>query len=187
MTDLSNLPVVYVNRKYWRPGSYNKNALSPWSGLLIRPDVMQEEPHRMCCLGFACQQLGVPWKAMVGRAYPWNLVGPGNDVLKLEGNSEREAVVQTLANINDNDKISDDVREGLLGGLAPALGFRFEFVGPDWYPAGVDPEVGRPPDEFMPPALQSQPTTAAPVASETAVPTPPPPAPRLAPSLLNFF
>jgi hypothetical protein len=97
---------------------------------LLRP-----RDGKMCCLGFVCEQLGVPRDELRDRGAPADV---GTMSLRIvEGVLTRRSDLGTLYNndltesaigINDDEKIDDDERERRLTALFAEHGHELEFV-----------------------------------------------------------
>lgn len=75
---------------------------------------------KMCCLGFLGRECGVPAKAMLWKAYPWDT----HFVEKFPEASR--ALWSEIVNINDAQNISDAARIRALRPLFKQLGYKLE-------------------------------------------------------------
>lgn len=135
--------VVTVDRSKWRCGAYGP---SHWEHGKGRTALLNEQGY-MCCLGFACEQLGVErhallntaspghlteyaqndpkWQSEVDKVKPYLLSSGGGDV-----NDRNSEVVVKCVNINDTKIVqSNEQREQLLIEATKDAPFTFKFVG----------------------------------------------------------
>lgn len=132
--------VVIVDRSKWRCGGNGPSYLEHGNG----PTSLLNPQGYMCCLGFACEQLGVERHALMGTASPGHLVEyaqndpkwqPEVDKVKpymLEGVDEpgNSDIVVKCININDTKLVeSKEQREQLLIEATKDAPFTFQFVG----------------------------------------------------------
>ena len=118
-----------INRNKWARGGYNGDSM------------LLNTESNMCCLGFACRALGVSAKTIKQVAMPDSLANraaqPSYTAKKLGrlvvsedegyGNSNPTDDAQS---INDDEDISDKMREFRLKPILQKLGFAVKFVGP---------------------------------------------------------
>lgn len=119
-----DIPIkVVVDRRYWFRGS--------WSGsFLLRND------GQKCCLGFACEALGVPTEDLIQQATPVSLRSHFDTIARLieryydgDDTAVDRPATNLAMNLNDDPTITDADREARLIALGPKLGLEFVFMG----------------------------------------------------------
>ena len=113
---------VRIDRKRWlRAGTPGE------TGLLCR-----DSDHKKCCLGFACGQLyRITEEKMLGIAMPDEVLPGRNTILtKVESNPNycyNSKFADECSEINDDDQISDKMREYKLKRKFASQGILLEF------------------------------------------------------------
>ena len=112
-----------IARAKWARGGYNGNAA------LLNKD------GNMCCLGFACRAAGFSAKAIKGHGEPQDLRDASGQPTRVAKKLGALVVcngqfVEDAISINDNDRISDKMREHKLKPILKRLGFAVKFTGP---------------------------------------------------------
>lgn len=110
----------YVSRKNWLRGKGCKNSylLHPTNG-------------SMCCLGFFCNQLGVPKEDLKRLKEPQQLLEKKGweDIpylMNIHSENQKQLTITAMV-INDDDFIEDDIREEKLIELFASEGIELEF------------------------------------------------------------
>lgn len=96
---------VVVDRRTWLRGE------GAWDSSLLR-----KSDNKMCCLGFACEQAGVPRERLMDVSYPNN------------EDTFNGVDVEPLATVNDDPDINDTEREATLIKDGAALDIHFTFI-----------------------------------------------------------
>ncbi len=133
MSKKTKLIPLTINRKKWARGGLNGEA------------ALLNDQGNMCCLGFACRASGVAAKTLDGYGFPEDLASEvkqperlGKKLGKLVEVTREENIV-TFNNtagvvqaqgVNDDDTISEKMREYKLKPILKKLGFDVTFVGP---------------------------------------------------------
>lgn len=115
---------IVVDRSRWGRGSKG--------GYLVR-----SRDRKRCCLGFACNQTGVPIEAMIGEGMPYDLRDLFLDQLVKAGlldlhpnlGVHNSAFAKRAAEINDSIALGRREREQRLMDLAKEFGHEFVFEG----------------------------------------------------------
>lgn len=125
-----------IDRSKWRhshnPLTWNNKWCSTATYLYTENDSKQEA---MCCLGFVCNQLGIPKDDLyqntdpMDLAYDWNIPY----LLKGFGNSK---LTSKAININDSTEYPPKEKERLLKKLFNEHGLGIRFIGE--YPEGTE-------------------------------------------------
>ena len=119
-----------VRRKTWQRGQ--------------SPSLLRDDRGKQCCLGFVCEQLGVEHEAMQCVGTPGELVWAGtgsidpSDYPQLMGVVVRDSTTalghlvdsdlsSEAMSINDDDAITDAVREAQLTKLFKRYGYALRF------------------------------------------------------------
>lgn len=130
---------VKVSRRKWARGNMGRNG----SALLI-----EEGPAKgkMCCLGFACVQLGIRKNTIQGRGMPQSIIVTPEPESYYGGTaaSDKElailkksplvrgrynsALASKAASINDHPRLTEPQREKLLKDLFRSKGHSIVFV-----------------------------------------------------------
>jgi hypothetical protein len=125
MKKKTRLIPLTINRAKWARGGYNGESR------LLNDD------GNMCCLGFACRARGFRAENIKDIGTPSSLEGGGSRVTRMEKlgpmvTSEFNNSDETdhAVSINDNQRISDKMREYRLKPILKKLGFAAKFVGP---------------------------------------------------------
>jgi hypothetical protein len=116
----------------------------------MNPSVLLNSAGNRCCLGFACQQMGVSDEVLKKRGAPASLFSAQEDDLKFRLPKDGEAkevfdrfceaihgenfftsnfTTGHLMQTNDNTTISNEFREAELNRIAQEIGIQFEFHG----------------------------------------------------------
>lgn len=116
-----------INRAKWARGGYNGDSM------------LLNSKGNMCCLGFACRVVGIPANKLKGIGTPQTVTGVKALTGKLGKMVEAPSYAKSIVNsddtdaavgVNDDDKISDKMREYKLKPILKKLGFAAKFVGP---------------------------------------------------------
>lgn len=83
---------------------------------------------QMCCLGFVCNQLGIPKRDLDNHLVPLNLYHTWDIPYLTQGCTHTRLSMQALK-INDSRMIKSSEREGLLKELFNSHNLDLEFVG----------------------------------------------------------
>lgn len=109
-----------VRRSKWRRGGPHYSEKNKGTTFLLN------EEGYMCCLGFACNQIcRIPMEKLLNNSYPWEVANSNTTFVDSEGNSPD--FVKKAVNINDNEKISNKVREARLTKLFADNGIKVTF------------------------------------------------------------
>lgn len=129
---------VKVSRRKWTRGGLFD------TGLLVEKGELGE--GRMCCLGFACLQMGVRRKVLTGLAMPDDILLADEttyngveatekekqlvrkSALIAKNGKKNSKLTERAAAINDNDYMPDAVREKKLKTLFRKFGHTITFV-----------------------------------------------------------
>lgn len=133
------LKKLIINRAKWARGGKNGSA------------ALLNSAGNMCCLGFACARLGFTKDQLADEGEPLSLAESLEDVEKIrklgglvtivtdESWDDEDEEIHTYDNskwsseaiyINDDDSISDKMREYRLKPILRRAGFDVKFVGP---------------------------------------------------------
>lgn len=113
---------VTVKRKRWLRGE-DESALLWEAG---------HNANRMCCLGFACRQIGLTRRDILGIGAPCDTplgVIPGLSKRVKDGCTENTATCSSLMDANDSQDITEETREETIVKLGKRVGLRFVFEG----------------------------------------------------------
>lgn len=106
-----------VDRRTWYRGKES------WQSQLLLKN------GQRCCIGFVCQQLEIPDKALrVGAVSSIHDDHHKDKIRKDLGINAGEGWLSEAYIINDNPDMSDDMRESRLKALAIENGHEFEFI-----------------------------------------------------------
>lgn len=117
----------YVSRRKWARGGAN----TPYGSYLYLKDT-----RKMCCLGFFCNQMGIPKKDMNDLGDPAEIINAKKEwedipYLVVQDTYTERAENSSLANnaiqLNDLPNISEKEREERLKGLFAQHGIELEF------------------------------------------------------------
>src|SRR5690349_14249491 len=96
--------VLTINRAKWRTGSYSSYRTGKGETQLLNTEGC------MCCLGFRCQQLGIPKKDLLDIGEPadveWEVIP---DLVTKDGTNT--AFCDQAMTINDDEDITTEQRE----------------------------------------------------------------------------
>lgn len=114
---------VVVKRKRW------------YRGRACGSKLLRSSDNTMCCLGFACRQIGVPRSLILNVGSP-GMIGlltvskrfriPG---LTTKADKVNTPTCRALMRRNDNVDIGDEQRESEITRLGKSIGLKFKFVG----------------------------------------------------------
>ncbi len=113
-----------ISRRRWLRGTqYDSHLHSP-------------QNHKQCCLGFYMRDLGFPLAEINGRGTPSDVVThlfedsdcrvPVPGLVKKDNRDT--TLCCKLINVNDSDKITDEVREAKITKLFAKMGVKVKFV-----------------------------------------------------------
>ena len=123
---------IVIDRSKWRTGGNKKHQTG--EGVTKLHNMF----GFMCCLGFACNQAGVPTYEIGECLYPRNIVGWSHsdkhlkalvDAGLLNSNREQTEFADRAAGINDNETTTVQTKERKLTELCKKHGHTIEFVG----------------------------------------------------------
>lgn len=109
---------LIIDRSKWRTGTHGKGDTF----------LLNNEGY-MCCLGFRCEQMGIPKKDLrrqpnpVDLGYIWYIPGLMNQY------GEQTSLTEQAISINDHDWLTDYERETQLTKLFDDYGITVEFIG----------------------------------------------------------
>lgn len=110
---------LIINRKKWKTGSHGFG----------KTNLLNSDSRMMCCLGFRCEQMGIPKKDLEDKFYPSSLSReytiPG--LINSKGCNTKFA--NKAIEINDNSNITSEVREKRLIALFKKVNIIVEFEG----------------------------------------------------------
>lgn len=118
---------LIINRAKWRTGGTTiYNDYSTGKGYTA---LLNEEGY-MCCLGFRCEQMGIPKENLLGKSSPENLSDDWDipDLIDFEG--KNTSFVNEAIKINDNTMLLDKkTREKEIKEHFATIGVTVEFTG----------------------------------------------------------
>ena len=114
---------LIINRPKWRTGGTEGDRTGKGSTALLNKE------GYMCCLGFRCEQMGIPKENLFDRANPFELSDKWDipDLLNDIGNQTpftREAI-----RINDNISYTPEYREEKITEHFATIGVTVKFTG----------------------------------------------------------
>jgi hypothetical protein len=120
-----------IDRNKWARGGYNGEA------------ALLNDDGNMCCLGFACRASGLAAKTIKGIGLPGDLPDESLDPVRMakklgklvkrtttDGIYSDGRYVDDAVCTNDDNNISESMREYRLKPILKKLGFSVKFVGP---------------------------------------------------------
>jgi hypothetical protein len=112
---------LIIDRSKWRQGS----QASDDAGLTQ----LLNSKGMMCCLGFRCEQMGIPREELLTETYPEDLSENWDIPGLLAENGCHTFLTCEAIKINDNSKITNEKRETLLTELFKTDNIIVEFKG----------------------------------------------------------
>lgn len=116
---------LIINREKWRYGGDVNDDILGFTQLL-------NTKGKMCCLGFRCHQLGIPLKALKGKATPGNLSNNWDIPDLIDKRGFNSVLTGAAISINDNAFISNEDREKRLIELFAKHDIIVKFKGKYW-------------------------------------------------------
>lgn len=125
MKQLTKLKVLRIDRAKWRTGSESKNTTGKGDTQLLN------DKGYMCCLGFYCNQTGIPKTKLLDVPTPdgISIVGATLDVPLLTENGVETKTCSKAMSINDKGNIAAQKREDMLKELFKDVGVKVVITG----------------------------------------------------------
>lgn len=117
---------LIIDRSKWRTGGESPSKTGKGYTQLLNKQGF------MCCLGFRCNQMGIPKKDLLGNHIPEHLKGLYDipDLIEEdEGKWSDTAFTQEAININDDESITSTEREKSIKEHFATIGVTVKFVG----------------------------------------------------------
>lgn len=115
-----------INRSNWRCGSIGPHLHGKGETCMLN------QFGQMCCLGHIGRQLGYTPVKMLKKSDPADVPDETSDDIlrkKLEGVWKNTELAEEAISINDDESLTDEVREEALIALFAAHGHEIEFTG----------------------------------------------------------
>ena len=116
---------LIIDRSKWRSGDWSVNRTGRGGTCLLNQD------GYMCCLGFRCEQMGIPKEDLLNKGAPWELSFDWDipDLVDDEGFIIDSDFTDKAITINDNPSLTPAEREIAIKNHFQKIGVTVEFTG----------------------------------------------------------
>lgn len=118
---------LIIDRSKWRTGEGGLNETGKGDTMLLNKQGF------MCCLGFRCNQMGIPKKHLLNKGMPEELADLYNIPNLIEGDDEDGWIDTEFTNaairLNDNGYITSKARENAIKEHFAKIGVTVQFKG----------------------------------------------------------